>query len=239
MRAHLGGALLIFVGLGGGTFEEWIRVQTEIVEKNPADLEQIRMLCALLIGAGRHEEAAKRSEVLPKEDPLRATIRFHNAAIKGNVPVLRELLRDCIAAQPAPLKISRIELCRKISGFRRFVPYGEPRFQPGSHVLLYAEFEGMRLKPWGDGHLLHLRYDWELYDDRGRRLSIPSWEKVPPEEKEDRLELRGPVQEYHQSFLLPLPRNLPGGTYTIRLHVWDDTSSRTASSDVRFEVVFE
>jgi hypothetical protein len=106
-------------------------------------------------------------------------------------------------------------------------------------VLIYLEVDGFELSPWNEYHTLHLRYSWELFDAQGRRLSLPAWENAPPEEREDRIEFRGPVSEFHQSFGLPLPRNLPGGSYVLRVAVEDRSNKKINEIRIPLEIVFE
>jgi hypothetical protein len=198
-------------------FEDWLKAQKEAVERDPQNAKELRRYIAMLVAEGAISDLAK----LPKE------------AVSDYVKTVSELER------PGSLKVAKAELCRKISGFRRYVPYGDPKFKPGALLLIYVEFEGFALTPWGDYHTLHLRYDWELLDAQGRKLSLPAWEKASPQEKEDKIEFRGDVRDFHQSFGLPLPKNLPGGAYTLRILAEDQANKKRDEIRLPIEVVFE
>lgn len=196
-------------------FEDWLKAQKEAVERDPQNAKELRRYIAMLLAEGG--DLSK----LPKD------------AVSDYVRSVTDLDR------PTSLRIVRAELCRKISGFRRYVPFGDPKFKAGSMLLIYVEFEGYELAAWGDYQTLHLRYEWELYDAQNRKLSLPAWEKAAPEEKEDKIEFRGDVREFHQSFGLPLPRNIPGGSYAVRIVVEDQASKKKDEIRLPIEIVFE
>jgi hypothetical protein len=124
--------------------------------------------------------------------------------------------------------IDRAELCQRIRRFRDYTPVESDRVAPGGVVLLYVEPRNFALQRGGDKAILHLRYDWKLYDDRSAEVPVRAWERATAEEREDRLTLNGPVNEFYQSFKLPLPANLAMGHYRIKVTV---TDAHTGKSD--------
>lgn len=213
------------------SFADWLKAQRDAVEKEPQNPKELKRLAAMLWAEGQPADLQKALAALPAE-------AFSD---NGATPALKDFLAQKFpaAVPPKQVKIARAVLCRKISGFRRYVPYGDPKFKPGATALLYVEFDGFALVPWGDYQTLHLRYEWELYDESNRKLSLPAWEKAPPEEKEDKIEFRGPVADFHQSFGLPLPKNIAGGAYAIRITVEDQSNKKRDEIRIPIEIVFE
>ena len=124
--------------------------------------------------------------------------------------------------------IERGELCSRVRRFRDTVPAESDRVSPGGVALLYVEPRNFALKKSQGRHILHLKYDWKLFDDRSRELRVPAWESASASDREDRIAYTGPVTEFYQSFRLPLPANLAMGHYRIKVIV---TDAHTGESD--------
>lgn len=133
-------------------------------------------------------------------------------------------------------KIEKHELCSRISGFRRYESNAGGQVAPGGVALLYIEPKNFALKLENGKHRLWLRYDWHLYNDRMEEIPVPEWQSARPADREDALAFEGPVQEFYQSFRLPLPVNLPIGEYRIKLTVEDKNQSRSDSQYIPFRV---
>jgi len=123
--------------------------------------------------------------------------------------------------------IGRAELCSRIHRFREFVPAESDRVKPGGTVLLYVEPRNFVLSRNQDRYILHLRYEWKLFDDRSVEVPVPAWEKASPGDREDRISLNGPVEEFYQSFKLPLPAALAAGHYRVKVTVTDVSSGKS------------
>ena len=123
--------------------------------------------------------------------------------------------------------IEKAALCTQIRRFRDYTAAESDRVKPGGVILLYVEPRNFALQREKDKHILHLKYEWKLYDDRSTELQVQAWEQASPEEREDRLTLNGPVTEFYQSFKLQLPPNLAMGRYRVRVTVTDAHSGRS------------
>ena len=133
------------------------------------------------------------------------------------------------------LKIERMVLCKRVMGWKRFErDTREGKLTPGSKILIYVEIKNFMLKEQNGKYTMHLSYDHVLLDEKDRRIAFPDFIGLPPSEKEDRLEFEGKVDEFYQTFLLTIPRDLPRGTYRINLTVKDEIGggSATASLEV-------
>ncbi|HLG42980.1 MAG TPA: hypothetical protein VI643_06410 [Planctomycetota bacterium] len=225
-----------------GTFEDWLRAQRDRATQDPENLAELRRLAAMTAADGRWPELAG---ILDREgiESERLLEHLHLCLLETRGEA-KELLRALYEKErklraSLGVRIARAEFCKKVLGFRRYLPVAEPRFKPGSSLLLYVEIENFTLSPWNGYETLHLRYDWKLADGRGRPLTLPTWDNAAPEEREDKLEFRGALRDFHQSFGLPLPKNLPGGEYVLTVTVEDVSSKTTDRGRIPFEVVFE
>lgn len=224
------------------TFADWLRIQRKRVEKAPGDVAELRRLAAMTAAEQDWDvlEALLQRDGLEKDAFLASLRLFWLERVGKRKEALKALEKMADGLRKGlPVRIGRAVLCRKILGFRRYLPMIEPRFRPGGMILLYLEIEHFSLKPWKDYQTMHIRYDWKLSDDRGRVLRLPTWENAAPEEREDKTEFRGIVREFHQSFGLPLPRNLPGGRYVLTVIVEDVPSGTKDRVRIPLEVVFE
>lgn len=226
-----------------GTFEDWLRQQRERQAREPGNVAELKRLAAMVAAEGLWPEL---TEILDREGAVESDrfLEYMQMCLLDARGEKRELLRAMHERErrlraELGVRIGRAELCRKVLGFRRYLPVVEPKFKPGSTLLLYVEVDNVTLHPWSGYETLHLRYDWKLLDGRGRTLTLPSWENAQAEEREDKIEFRGTVRDFHQSFGLPLPRNLPGGEYILIVTVEDVASKTSDKARIPFEVVFE
>lgn len=226
-----------------GAFEDWLRLQRERLLREPDNLVELKRLAAMVAAEGRWPEL---SGLLDTDGAVESDrlLEYLQMCLLDARSERRELLRAIHERErrlrvDMGVRIGRAELCRKVLGFRRYLPVVDPKFKPGSTLLLYVEIDNFTLHPWSGYETLHLRYDWKLSDGRGRTLTLPSWENAQPEEREDKIEFRGSVRDFYQSFGLPLPRNLPGGEYILTVTVEDVPSRTSDKARIPFEVVFE
>jgi len=212
-------------------FEDVLKLQKEVVAKNPASDEEKLRLALLHATAGQLEEAdrvlsgvrSRTQALLPYfEFFLRRRLGDHKEAGK----LLARFNEDEKVA--TGFVIERAELCSRIRRFRDTVPAETDRVAPGGVILLYVEPRNFTLQRDRDAYILHLKYEWKLYDDRSAELAVPAWERASAEEREDRLTTNGPISEFYQSFKLPLPANLASGRYRVRVAV---TDAHTGKSD--------
>ncbi len=210
--------------------DEVLRLQKEAVERDPSRDDEKLRLAFLLAAAGNVEEAertlsglrVRSNRIVPYLDLfLRRELGDHKEAGK----LLGRFVEEDKRA--TGFVIERAELCSRIHRYREFVPAESGRVKPGGTVLLYVEPRNFALSRSQDKFILHLRYDWKLYDDRSVERPVPAWEKAPASDREDRIALNGPVEEFYQYFKLPLPAALSEGHYRIKVTVTDVPSGRS------------
>ena len=140
------------------------------------------------------------------------------------------------AAHIQGFKIERYALCSRISGYRRYERSKSNEVKPGGVALLYVEPMNYDMTREKNGHRLHLKYSWHLYNDRMEEISVPKWKHASKGDREDKLLFQGPVREFYQSFRLPLPINLAAGDYRIKVTIEDDNQGREDSVYIPFHV---
>lgn len=219
--------------------DEVLRLQKEAAERNPdRDDEKLR-LALLLAAAGKTEEAEKAlAGVRARTNRLVPWLECFLRRERGDHGEAGRLLEGFLEEdrRAAGFVLERVERCTRILRYREFVPAGNDPVKAGGKVLLYVEPRNFTLAREGDKHVLHLRYDWRLYDGRSVERPVPAWQKAPPEVREDRIALSGPAREFYQSFTLPLPEDLEAGSYRIQVTVEDVATGRRAGGDVSLEV---
>ncbi len=205
-------------------FDDLLRLQKEISARNPSSDDEKLRLALLQATAGNLEEAERLvSTVRTRAGRLLPCFEFFLRRELGDHKEAAKLLAGFEEEERrvTGFVIERAELCQKIRRFRDYTPAETDRVVPGGVVLLYVEPRNFALQRGPDRAILHLRYDWKLFDDRSAEVPVRAWERATAEEREDRLSLNGPVNEFYQSFKLPLPANLAMGHYRIRVTVTD------------------
>jgi hypothetical protein len=209
--------------------DDLLRLQKEAVERDPSRDDERVKLALLQAAAGNAEEAektlsglrARSHRIVPYlEFFLRRQLGDHKEAGRLLAQFLQEDRRV------TGFVIERAELCSRIRRFREYVPAENDRVKAGGTVLIYLEPRNFTLGKEQDKHILHLRYEWKLYDDRSVEVPVPAWEKAPPGDREDRIVLNGPTEEFYQTFKLPLPPGLAAGPYRIKISATDVTSGQ-------------
>lgn len=212
------------------SFAEVLRLQRELASRPKAGPEEKLRLALLLATSGELEEAEKIVAGLPPAAGrllpyLELFLRRHLGDHREASKVLSRLNDEDRAA--AGFGIERADLVQKVRRFRDFDPVESDRVKPGGTVTVYVEPRNFTLKVQGDRPILHLRYEWKLFDENDAEVAVPAWENAPLADREDRLALSGPVSEFSQHFRLPLPEKLPAGAYRVRVAVTDVPSGKS------------
>jgi len=212
------------------TFEDVVKLQKDVSARRPAsDLERFR-LSLLHAAAGNLEEAEKiLGAVKSPNHRLAPYLELYVRRQLGDHREASKLLAQLVDEdrRATGFVIERAELCTKIRRFRDYDAADSDRVAPGGAILLYVEPRNFALRREGERHVMHLKYEWQLFDDRAAEVRVPAWDASSPEEREDRLTLSGPAAEFHQSFRLPLPADLAPGPYRVKVTVTDAVSSRS------------
>jgi len=211
-------------------FDELLKLQKEIVGRNPGSDDEKLRLAILYATAGKLEEAEQAlAQVKSRSNKLVPYVDFFLRRQLGDHKEAGKLLamfgdEDKLATG---FVIERAILCSAVRRFRDYTPAESDRVKPGEKILIYVEPRNFALQRSQDKHILHLKYEWKLYDDRSTELQVPAWEKAKVEDCEDRVAVNGPVAEFFQSFKLPLPDNLAMGHYRVKVTVTDAHSGKS------------
>lgn len=212
-------------------FEDVLKLQKEVAARRPADEDEKLRLALLHAASGNLEEAERIvASIRNRSSRLLPYVELYLRRELGDHPSAAKLLAGLVDEERRAqgFAIERAALCQKIRRYRDYTPAESDRVAPGGVVLLYVEPRNFTLQKSQEKHVLHLKYEWKLLDDRSVEQPIPAWERASAEEREDRLILGGPVSEFYQSFKLPLPANLAMGHYRIQVKV---TDAHTGKSD--------
>jgi hypothetical protein len=211
-------------------FDQLLRLQKEIVGRSPSSDDEKLRLALLYATAGKLEEADQTlSTVKSRTNKLVPYVELYLRRQLGDHKEAGKLLTMFNEEErlATGFVIERAELCSQIRRFRDYTPAEGDRVRPGGWILLYIEPRNFALQRNQDKHILHLKYEWKLYDDRSAELQVPTWDQAPLEEREDQLTVNGTVSEFYQSFKLPLPANLAMGHYRVRVTVTDAHSGKS------------
>jgi len=214
----------------GPPSDEVLRLQREAVERDPSRDDEKLRLALLLAAAGKLEEAEKAlSGIRARANRIIPALEFFLRRELGDHREAGRLLGQFVeeGKRVTGFVIERAELCSRVRRFREYVPAESDRVKPGGKVILYVEPRNFALSREGDKHILHLRYEWKLFDDRSVEQPVPAWEGAAPSDREDRILLNGPVEEFYQIFTLPLPEVLAAGPYRIKVTVTDVPSGKS------------
>ncbi len=212
------------------SLQELLRIQRELVAKQPDSNEEKLRLALLLASTGDLEESERVYATLKapggKLAPylelfLRRQLGEHREASKA-LAVLADEERRATG-----FVIERAELCTRVRRFRDYTTSPSDRVVPGGDLLLYVEPRNFSVQKQGDRCLLHLKYEWKLFDDRSVEIPVRAWEQADPAVMEDRLSTVGPIAEFYQSFRLPLPANLAAGPYRIKITITDALAGKS------------
>ena len=211
-------------------FDQLLKLQKEALGRNPSSDDEKLRLALLYATAGKLEEADQvLSTVKSRTNKLVPYVEFYLRRQLGDHKEAGKLLSMFNEEErlATGFVIERAELCTQIRRFRDYTPAEGDRVRPGGVILLYIEPRNFALQRNQDKHILHLKYEWKLYDDRSTELQVPAWDQASLEEREDRLTVNGAVSEFYQSFKLPLPANLAMGHYRVKVTVTDAHSGKS------------
>lgn len=221
-------------------FGEIVDLQKAVVEKNRKnDLEKKRLFLMYVMDERFVEADELLGQIDARErDDLLDLGAAYLSRMLGEPREAREKLERLLSkwTKKSEIAIERCVMCEEVKSYRVYTPFKGNIVKSGSKILLYIEPKGFELKKEGDSSILHLKYNWELLDDRERLIKVDAWEKAKAQDREDTKSYHGEIRDFHQNFLLPLPKNLSAGKYTIRVTVEDVNGGKSTHIDVPFEI---
>ena len=148
-------------------------------------------------------------------------------------PRVDELRAAILALEDqAPLEITDLRLCKKVSGFGNFDPLDATSLKAGQAVIIYCELSGLRSEAQGDGYRSRLSSHYEVVPATGgepvvKRTSLGAADDLCRRRRRD----------YYANYRVDLPRGLSPGSYELRLTQEDAIAGRTTSSAIPFTVL--
>ena len=151
----------------------------------------------------------------------------------GDRPRVEELHAAILALEDqAPLEITDLQLCRKVSGFGNFDPLDSASLKAGQAVIIYCELSGLRSEATGDGYRTRLASHYEIRPKTG---GDPVIERSSLGAAEDLCRRRR--RDYYANYRIDLPRRLPPGSYELRLTQEDEIAGRSTSSAIPLSIL--
>ncbi len=221
--------------------DDLLRFQRERMARDPSsDLEKTR-LALLLLTAGDWPEAERHFSSIRQKSELLPYVEAYLYRKLGEAPRASKLHDELLDGwrQADGFKIEKAELVTAAPGFMRYTPHPDGKLPAGSVAKIYVQPRNFALQRDGGCYVLHLTYDWKLFDDRNQEIRVPVWEQLDQNDRFDFIKYQGPVSEFYQVWRLPLPSNLAAGNYRIQVIVTDQGSKREERAFVPFSVALK
>jgi len=119
-----------------------------------------------------------------------------------------------------PLRISKVQLCKSVSGFGVYEAFNNTTFQGGREqaVILYVELENFRIVETGEAYQVRLTQEVELYTDSdGLRVWYQPKQKIVDDSQNRR-------RDFFTVQMLRLPARLGVGKYRLKIRLTDETA---------------
>jgi hypothetical protein len=147
-------------------------------------------------------------------------------------PITHEVPAAVFAAEDRdPLKIGRVQLCRKVLGFGSFEPLGESNVKAGQRLLVYCEVTGMQPEPKNASFVSRLSSKLEIRS-AGSGAVLWARELGPAEDV-----CGSRRHDFYVNYRVDLPRSLAPGDYRLRLTQTDLIASRSTSTEIPLAIV--
>src|SRR5262249_46812745 len=133
-------------------------------------------------------------------------------------------------AQTAPLAVRNPAFCTEVTSFGLIKPFAKYEFKPGQEVLLYTELENFASDPTDKGYHTAMHSSYQILDSRGAKVAEQDY--AITEEY-----CRNPRRDYFLRYFFYLPKQIPGGNYTLQLAVEDVLGRKIGQTSVQFAIV--
>lgn len=136
--------------------------------------------------------------------------------------------------EKAQLTLKNVNFCRNIDSFGNYEKFPKDEFQPGQPFLVYAEIENFTSELNSDSFYstkLKTTIEFIRVDGAGdvaEPITIPAQEDL----------CRNYRRDYFHAYTLSVPKELPPGTYQMRLTVQDLNDNDIAEEIIPFRVLF-
>ena len=136
-----------------------------------------------------------------------------------------------VNAEPDPLGINKLTLCRKVLGFGSFEPLAETRVKAGQRFLVYCEMTGMRYEEKHSAFVSRLSSRIEI-------MSIAHGTTIWMRELGPEKDVCGSRRhDFYVNYRVDVPSSVPAGLYSLRLTQTDLVAQRSTSAEIPLEIV--
>jgi hypothetical protein len=127
------------------------------------------------------------------------------------------------------LDVHGLAFCTKVESFGRYEEFKSADFKSGQEVLLYVEVSHFAAEVRGDQFETELQGEYEVFDKQGVRVAnvaLPLDKQLCNNRRRD----------YFIAYRLFIPKDVPAGSYTLRLTVEDVKGKKSSQSSIDFKV---
>jgi hypothetical protein len=136
-----------------------------------------------------------------------------------------------VNAEPDPLGINKLTLCRKVLGFGSFEPLAATRVKAGQRFLVYCEMTGMRYEEKHSEFVSRLSSRIEI-------MSIANGTTIWMRELGPETDVCGSRRhDFYVNYRVDVPSSVPAGLYSLRLTQTDLVAQRSTSAEIPLEIV--
>lgn len=171
----------------------------------------------------RHQLLGLWTIIDPDGHPTSPSRRFTSA-----VPQIREAAKFAAAATDA-LEVRALAFCTDIQSYGQFKRFEGNRFDAGQQVILYCEIDNFTAKRVDNGFETHLQGSYDIYDSENRKVLS---QLLPADQQVSANYLR----DYFIAYQMLIPKELPAGTYKLRLTMEDRNGKKYGNADIPFEI---
>ena len=133
-------------------------------------------------------------------------------------------------AELATLQVRSLAFVQSVDGFGSYNVLEETSFRPGEEVTLYAEIDNFSSESTKDGHRTKLSTNYEIVDEKGKRVDNAQFPEVEDLCKTKR-------RDFHMQYTIPLPTRIYPDNYQLRLIVTDQQSHKIGQASLSFKIV--
>lgn len=143
-----------------------------------------------------------------------------------------------------PLRITRAELCTRVTGFGRYTPFAAARFPAGrgQRAIVYVEVDrfvqrelgtGDEAREPGDRYVVELSQELNLYNESGSLLALRHPEQKVVETSRNRR------RDFYLVNEIALPPTLSVGRYNLKVTMRDKSDGAVAETVIPIDIVVD
>jgi hypothetical protein len=199
------------------------------------------MLRLLYVVANRRDQAVKPIEGMTEDEREFWKQQLYGLAVSLDAEGRHALSRRASLAlryydtaedhlsNLSSLDVHGLAFCTRVESFGRYEEFKSADFKPGQEVLLYVEVSHFAAETRGDQFETELQGEYEVFDKQGVRVAnvaLPLDKQLCNNRRRD----------YFIAYRLFIPKDVPAGSYTLRLTVEDVKGKKSSQSSIDFKI---